>query len=281
MDGAFYETPGSDVFIAGLSNQGKTETAKTVLLIEDNPDVTEYLATCLRDQYRLEFAFNGHAGIEKALEIIPDLIISDVMMPEKDGFEVCEVVKNDQRTSHIPVILLTARVTVESRIAGLQRGADAYLSKPFHEEELLVWVEQLIARQKSLRARFSGEMASDSGEILPLPEEITAPEDVFVGKFRALLEAHYTDPELSSEFLAREIGMSRAQLYRKLATLTGHSVTEHLNAIRLEKARTLLNSGRHNISEVAYEVGYNDPKYFSKLFAESYGMTPSEFKSGL
>ncbi|MCX6269169.1 MAG: ATP-binding protein [Bacteroidetes bacterium] len=278
-DGAFYEQPGPDVFTAGLSHQDKAETAKTVLLIEDNPDVTEYLATCLRDRYHLEFSFNGRAGIEKALEIIPDLIISDVMMPEKDGFEVCDFVKNDQRTSHIPIILLTARVTVESRIAGLQRGADAYLSKPFHEEELLVWVEQLIARQKSLQARFSGVQPTASGEILPLPDEITAPEDAFVRKFNALMETHFASPDVSPELLAREIGMSRAQLYRKLATLTGRSVSEHLNAIRLKKARSLLKAGGLNISEVAYQVGYNDPKYFSKLFTESNGMTPSDFQS--
>jgi CheY-like chemotaxis protein len=127
----------------------------SILLIEDNPDVVEYLAACLKETYDLDFAYNGRAGIEKALETIPDLIISDVMMPEKDGFEVCDFLKNDERTSHIPIVLLTAKADVESRIAGLKRGADAYLAKPFHQEELLVTLANLLELRRKLQARYS------------------------------------------------------------------------------------------------------------------------------
>jgi DNA-binding response OmpR family regulator/two-component sensor histidine kinase len=244
----------------------------TLLLIEDNPDVVEYLAACLNENYQLDFAYNGRAGIEKAIETIPDLIISDVMMPEKDGFEVVETLKNDERSSHIPIILLTAKATVEDRIAGLRRGADAYLAKPFREEELLVWVEQLITRRRQLQARYAR---------LSAPEPATAElalEDSFMQKLRSVLEANYSNTEFSVDALCREMAMSRTQVHRKLAALTNRSTTEHINAFRLEKARTLLLAGGLNVSEVAFQVGFNDPKYFSRLFSEAYGQTPRELR---
>ncbi|MEI7726586.1 MAG: ATP-binding protein [Bacteroidota bacterium] len=259
-----------------LQNQGKSDTC--VLLIDDNPDVMEYLASCLGDQYRLEYAFNGRAGIEKALELVPDLIVSDVMMPEKDGLEVCDFLKNDERTSHIPLILLTARVTVEDRIAGLRRGADAYLAKPFHEEELLVWIEQLTARQRMLQARWTNFAVKTTPEEIPsFLAESQVLEDAFVVRFKTILEANYPDPEISADTLAEKMGMSRPQLYRKIKSLTGRPIIEHLNAIRLEKAKALLKTGGFNISEAAYQVGYNDPKYFGRLFAEAFGQSPSDY----
>jgi signal transduction histidine kinase/CheY-like chemotaxis protein/ligand-binding sensor domain-containing protein len=263
--------------VSGIKMQCNPESGISILLIEDNPDVMEYLASCLGDRYRLEFAFNGRAGIEKALEFIPDLIVSDVMMPEKDGFEVCDFLKNDERTSHIPIVLLTAKVTMEARIAGLRRGADAYLSKPFHEEELLVWVEQLIARQRMLQTRYANLSINVPVESTPKSSENLALEDVFVVRFKAILDEIYSDPDISAETISAKMGMSRAQLYRKLNSLTGRSVTEHLNGIRLGKAKGLLKTGSMNVSEVAYQVGYNDPKYFGRLFSEAFGVSPSEF----
>ena len=248
-----------------------------LLLIEDNPDVVEYLAACLGENYQLDFAYNGRAGIEKALEIVPDLIISDVMMPEKDGFEVVETLKNDERTSHIPIVLLTAKATVEDRIAGLRRGADAYLAKPFREEELLVWVEQLIARRRLLQARYARLSAPDTAPE-PAAAEL-ALEDSFMQKFRSVLEANYPNTEFSVDALCRELAMSRTQVHRKLSALTNRSTTEHINAFRLEKARELLLAGGLNVSEVAFQVGFNDPKYFSRLFSETFGQAPSEFRA--
>jgi YesN/AraC family two-component response regulator len=239
----------------------------------------EYLASCLGARYRLEYAFNGRSGIEKALEITPDLIVSDVMMPEKDGFEVCDFLKNDERTSHIPIVLLTAKVSMEARIAGLKRGADAYLSKPFHEEELIVWVEQLINRQRMLQARYANLSITTQPDEPKVPSENFEMEDAFVIKFKAILDANYTDPELSVEAVASKMGMSRTQLYRKLNSLTGQTINNHLTTLRLEKAKELLKGGDLNISEVAYEVGFNDPKYFGRLFAEAFGVSPSEFVS--
>ena len=255
------------------------ESASCILLIEDNPDVMEYLAACLGNQYRLEYAFNGHAGIEKALEFIPDLVISDVMMPQKDGFEVCDFLKNNECTSHIPIILLTARVTMEDRISGLRRGADAYLSKPFHEEELLVWVEQLISRQRLMQARYANlaPVITEASQASP-PDNFSA-EDAFVIKLKSIIDANYTDPDVTVEAIAAGMGMSRSQLYRKLSSLTGRSVTEHINNLRLERSRELLKSSGLTISEVAYQVGFNDPKYFGRLFSEAFGISPSEYSS--
>jgi len=248
-----------------------------ILLIEDNPDVMEYLASCLDEHYQLAFAYNGRVGIETALELIPDLIISDVMMPEKDGLEVCDFLKNDQRTSHIPIILLTAKVTLDDRLAGLRRGADVYLNKPFHEEELLVWIEQLIARQQRLKLRYANLGIDPKATPAESQPEALVLEDNFVSRLKNILEENYQNPEFSVDDIILKMGMSRAQLYRKLKSLTGKTVSAHLNTIRLEKSKILLKQGNLNISEVAYQVGYNDPKYFGRLFVEAFGQTPGEF----
>jgi DNA-binding response OmpR family regulator/nitrogen-specific signal transduction histidine kinase len=250
------------------------QTRPLLLLVEDNPDVMEYLSSCLQSIYRIEYAYNGRAGIDKAIETVPDLIVSDVMMPEKDGFEVCEALKNDERTSHIPIVLLTAKSTVEDRIAGLKHGADAYLAKPFREEELLVWVEQLIARRRLLLQRYANltqpPVASDAREFTL--------EDNFIIRMRDALERHYNDADFSVDTICREMAMSRAQVHRKLSALTGRSTTEFINTFRLEKARQFLLSSNLNISEIAFQSGFNDPKYFSRLFSETYGLSPSDFR---
>ncbi|TVR77806.1 MAG: hybrid sensor histidine kinase/response regulator [Saprospirales bacterium] len=255
----------------------KDKDAPAILIVEDNQDVSEYLANCLGSKYRLDFAYNGRTGIEKAIHSMPDLIISDVMMPEIDGFELCDGLKNDERTSHIPIVLLTAKAGIESRIAGLKRGADAYLAKPFYEEELMVWVEQLIARRQILRERYANlQVVADRGNLKPHSGEFDL-EDAFVAKFKCLLEENYTNSELSVEFICSKMKMSRSQLYRKLNALTGKTVISHLNTLRLERAAVLLQTGKLNVSEVAYRVGFNDPKYFGRLFSETYGQTPSNF----
>jgi DNA-binding response OmpR family regulator len=162
-------------------------------LIEDNPDVVEYLRACLQEHYALDFAYNGQAGIEKALENIPDLIVSDVMMPSKDGFEVVEILKNDERTSHIPIILLTAKADVQSRLAGLRRGADAYLSKPFHQEELLVTVENLLDLRRKLQVKYQQQAPAPE-----VPALLAAdPEDGFLQKVRAIVEVNYQGKPLA------------------------------------------------------------------------------------
>lgn len=262
---------------------GGLDTGPLVLLIEDNPDVVEYLTACLSGNYRLIFAYNGRSGIEKALETVPDLIILDVMMPEKDGFEVCDFLKNDERTSHIPVVLLTAKADVESRLTGLRRRADVYLAKPFHQEELLVQVQNLLETRQKLRERYaSPDFGFNTSNGMPDPEtEAQHPkpenlEDAFFKKFRGVLEANFADPEFSLEVICRELAMSRTQVYRKLMALTGRSAIEHIQSFRLEKSRSLLQAGGLNVSEVAFQTGFNDPKYFSRVFSEHFGQPPSE-----
>ncbi len=255
----------------------------SLLIIEDNPDVVEYLATCLQEKYQLDFAFNGKQGIEKALETVPDLIISDVMMPEKDGFEVCECLKNDLRTSHIPILLLTAKIEVESRIVGLQSGADAYLAKPFNQQELLLTMRNLLLLRKALQARYSkhqlSELQEEPGLSTQTPDaQIFEMEDAFVQKLRQHIEDNLTQSELSVEELSRKMTMSYQTLHRKITALTNLSPVQFIRLIRLSKARTLLQTTQLPISEIAFEVGFNDAKYFSRVFTEEFGQTPSSMR---
>lgn len=260
--------------------------SENLLLIEDNPDVVEYLAACLEGVYQLDFAYNGRAGIEKALETVPDIIISDVMMPEKDGFEVCETLKLDERTSHIPIVLLTARAGVEDRIAGLRHGADAYLAKPFHPEELQVVLSNLLDLRRKLQARYAeyGMRSTENGvqgASFPAQErQHTAPdqEDLFLQKLRSAVEERLSQADLPVEELSRMLGMSYPVVHRKVTALTGRSLTLYVRLIRLQKARVLLADPALSISDVAYETGFNDPKFFSRVFSEEYGMSPSAFR---
>lgn len=255
------------------------ESLPSILIVEDNLDVSEFLGAGLSSNYNLDFAFDGKRGIELAIQNLPDLIISDVMMPEADGFELCDQLKNDERTSHIPIILLTAKADVDSRVAGLRRGADAYLAKPFHEEELTEWIKQLIAGRKLLQERYSNLSNVSDSETEEGKNHEFAIEDVFVQKFKSLLERNFSDSNFSVDFVCSELNMSRSQLYRKLNALTGKTVIDHLKELRLESAKKLLESGKWNVSEAAYKVGYNDPKYFGKLFLAKYGEPPSNFSS--
>jgi signal transduction histidine kinase/DNA-binding response OmpR family regulator/streptogramin lyase len=264
---------------SSLKVRSNPESNNTILLIEDNPDVVEYLASCLDTRYRLEFAYNGRSGIEKALETVPGLIISDVMMPEKDGFEVCDTLKNDERTSHIPIILLTAKTGVESRIAGLRMGADAYLAKPFHREELLVTVQNLLEVRRKLQEKYleisvGNQHLTGDGYLV----SITDRENEFLLKLRSIIETNLSDAHLDVEAICRKIGMGRTNLHNKLNALTGLSTTIYVRKLRLQRAKELLGTTDMNISEIAFKVGFNDPKFFSRVFAEEFGSPPSKMR---
>ncbi|MBK8563995.1 MAG: response regulator [Saprospiraceae bacterium] len=282
-DGVNWSHPVASKLLPKLATSD-TEQA-SVLLIEDNPDVVEYLAACLQAQYQLDFAYNGRAGIEKALETIPDLIVSDVMMPEKDGFEVVEALKNDERTSHIPIILLTAKADVESRLKGLRRGADAYLSKPFHQEELLVTVENLLEMRRKLQEKYAtiadfGLRISDSAApqsaipstLVGAQSEI---EDAFLQKFRSIVEANLSYTEFEMPQLERALAMSRSQIFRKVKALTGKSPSLLIRSIRLHHGRHLLQTTTLTVSEIAYQVGYAALNNFSDAFQEEFGERPT------
>ncbi|MEM9528895.1 MAG: ATP-binding protein [Bacteroidota bacterium] len=256
---------------------GPTLASKGVpklLIVEDNLDVVEYLTTALQADYHLDFAYNGQAGIERAIDLTPNLIISDVMMPEKTGLELTEALKNDARTSHIPIILLTAKAELESRLAGLRRGADVYLGKPFHQEELLSNIVNLLQLRQKLQAKYQSLALTTD-----LPTSATEDyEERFINDLRQLLEDELSNPQLKAEDIARQLGMSRSNLYLKLSAITGMSFNVYLRTLRLQRAQHLLKNTSLNVSEIAYEVGFNDPKYFSRQFAQTFGVAPSKMR---
>lgn len=251
------------------------------LIVEDNPDVTRYLRTCLQEGYRLETAANGQAGIGKALEAVPDIIVSDVVMPEKDGFELTRALKADARTSHIPIILLTAKADVESRIEGLEQGADAYLPKPFNKKELLVRMKKLLELRQSLRRHYlalaAGASSGASGQEKP---GISDAEKTFLDKARSVIEAYLDDHTLNVDRLCLELAMSHSQLHRKLTALTGYSPNRFIRYVRLSKAKTLLSQTDTPVNLIAYDTGFSDPDYFSRAFRKEFGKTPTEFRKG-
>ncbi|MCB9305522.1 MAG: DUF3808 domain-containing protein [Lewinellaceae bacterium] len=247
--------------------QLKTEDLPTLLIVEDNSDIRQFLVACLENNYQLETAANGREGIDLALEMVPDLIISDVMMPEKDGFELCETLKNDERTSHVPIILLTAKTDMESKISGLKTGADAYLTKPFEPEELMVRLENLFELRQKLQARYR------SLEPESVPEN---KEDEFVQKVRQAVLENISDETYGIPQLCRAAALSRAQLHNKLKALTGQSTSHFIRSIRLHKAKALLESSDLNVSEISYEVGFKNLSYFSSAYQEEFGVPPSK-----
>jgi signal transduction histidine kinase/DNA-binding response OmpR family regulator/ligand-binding sensor domain-containing protein len=247
--------------------------APTVLIIEDHPDVVAYLTSCLAGKFALHLAYNGREGIEKALETVPDLIVSDVMMPEKDGFEVCETLKTDERSSHIPIVLLTAKAGVENRIAGLKRGADAYLAKPFHEEELLATLDNLLEGRKKLLEKYRDTAFQPPAAAASATPD---PEAAFLQKVRYVVLSRLSDTSFSVDDLCQALAMSQPQLHRKLTALTGKNATLFIRSVRLAKARELLLAGGKNVSEAAYAVGFSDPKYFSRVFTQEFGVPPSK-----
>lgn len=251
------------------------ENQDHLLIIEDNYDVVQYLIALIGDTYLITVAKNGKEGIERAISEIPDVIISDVMMPIKDGFEVCDTLKNDERTSHIPIILLTAKVDIEAKMDGLRRGADAYLAKPFNEEELGIRLQNLLEIRQKLKQRYQDL------EFTPITEtdDQLHLEDTFITKLRTVVESQLEDSEMSIPEIARKIGMSRSQLHKKVKALTNSTTTQLIRSIRLNKAKELLQNSELSIYEIAYDVGFKDPAYFSRTFSEQFGMSPRDYRN--
>ena len=254
----------------------KSADLPLLLIIEDNPDLVTYIQACLRGRYTFAWAENGAIGIEKAREIIPDVIISDVMMPEKDGFEVCRTLKNDMLTSHIPIVLLTARIDDESRLEGLGAGADAYLSKPFLKEELFIRMEKLLELRRNLKARYAGG-STDIVSTNTISDPPTL-DGLFLQKIRDLVEANLDVTSFGNTQLAAAMLVSESQLFRKVKALTGRSTAIHIRSIRLQKAKEMLLDPGLTVSEIAYKTGFSDPSYFARTFSKEFGRTPTEFR---
>lgn len=244
-----------------------------VLVIEDNTDVTEYILSCLAPVYALQTACDGREGLEKALEYIPDVILCDIMMPEMDGFEVCRRLKEDKRSSHIPIVLLTAKATQEDKIAGLSQGADAYLTKPFDKKELRLRLHNLIAQSQRLRNRLANPgMAQDQAS------ESELRETAFLQELDQIIAANLDNDLFDTNYLCRAIAMSRAQLYRKIKALTGQSTAQYIRLTRLNKAKSLLETSDLPVGEIALQVGYKDFSHFSRSFLKEFDLSPSELR---
>ena len=244
-----------------------------ILVVEDNADVRTYMRSYLIPAYEVKESRDGAEGVEMAVEVIPDLIVSDVMMPKKDGYDLCRTLKNDERTSHIPIILLTAKAGSESKFEGLETGADDYLVKPFEPKELLARIKNLIDMRRRLRERFSVAVPLRPGEIA-----VTSMDDAFLKKVMSAVEAHIGDEHFSVEQLSQEVFMSRVQLHRKLTVLTNQSASEFIRYIRLHRAMDLLQKNAGTIAEIANSVGFSNPSHFSTRFREQFGLTPGEVR---
>ena len=258
--------------LSGIFPATPTDNPASVLVIEDNTDLRELLHQWLSKSYRVTTRTTGESGLEMAMQQIPDLILCDIVLPGKDGLEVIKILKGDHRTNHIPVILLTARATQSDKVLGLALGADAYLYKPFDPDELEVRIDNLIRQRQSLREKW----AKHPGQ----PSENLLPQEKWLHQFTEYIEAHVDDESLNVEALGREFGLSRMQLHRKMKAMTGHSVGQFVQEIRLRKAKYLLLYTESQIAEIAYGVGFKDPNYFSKQFKAMVGVSPSAFRSG-
>ncbi len=248
-----------------------TNKSYSILLVEDNPAVRAFVSEALSDRYQLIEQPNGKAGWEAATELIPDLIISDVTMPEMDGFTLCNRLKSDERTNHIPVILLTAQSTTLSRVNGLSLGADCYLTKPFSLQILELYIRNLLTARETMQARFGRQLT-----LQPQNITISPVDEPFLAKLRQILEQHIDNTEFDVDLLATEVGMSRSVLYKKVKALTDMSVGDFIKSYRLQKAALYLQQKTMTINEVAYSVGFSDRKYFSKEFKKQFGQSPSE-----
>jgi len=268
------EYPALNSLQSGRSNtedlQNYQPDKPLLLIVEDNEEVMEYLFSVLEQSYQIDLAQNGKEGLEKALAHIPDIILSDVMMPEMDGFEMIEQLKKDIRTDHIPVVLLTARGDFDSKIEGLETGADHYLVKPFHKQELLLKLNNLLEVRKKMQAKL-GLTHTLSTEKTEYRQEIK-----FMGKLNALLNQNMEDENFGVKEICKALNISRPQLYRKFKALTNSSIGKYLRSYRLHKARQFIETEGKNVSEAAFATGFKNPSHFSTLFHEEFGYPPSE-----
>jgi signal transduction histidine kinase/ligand-binding sensor domain-containing protein/DNA-binding response OmpR family regulator len=248
------------------------ENKLLILLVEDNADVRNYIKENLEEEYRILEAVDGEDGLIQSIKYIPDLVISDVMMPKMDGFEMCDKMKNDERTSHIPIIMLTAKATNKDKIDGYKTGADEYIMKPFDTIVLKVRINNLIQQRKRLREHFKKEGIFQINDA-----DVTSTDKIFLKKALKVINNHISDETFSVDVFAEEIAMSKSQLRRKLVVLVGESTGDLIRSIRLRKAAKLIEEDFGNISEIAAEVGYNNPANFARSFKTQFGVSPTEY----
>lgn len=270
---SFLDTEKSEMNDLSLFSNCSIDSVKPiVLIIEDNADMRSFMQVILQNDYNIIEAEDGVIGIEKALKFIPDVIISDVMMPQKDGYEVCRILKDNVSTSHIPIILLTACSLDEQKAIGFDSGADAYIPKPFNAELLLIRLKKLIENREKIKKNFSNNIINDTKK-----ETLGDIEQAFINRFKSYVELNISNSELTVDEIAEEMSISRIQLYRKIKSLTDYSPIELIKIIRLKYAMNLLNTKTRKMAEVAYEAGFSSPSYFTKCFKEFYKENPTDY----
>ena len=277
--------------------QEAEETSKgLMLLVEDNSELRIFLRSIFASEYRIVEAANGVEGLDKALKFLPDIIISDVMMPEKDGIAMTRELRADMTTSHIPIVLLTAKSSIESKLEGLEYGADDYITKPFSATYLKARVKNLLAQRQKLQALYRQDLmpagvaapVPASGEqndenITDVPEADKAPvmspnDRKFMDKLVELMEKNMDNGDLVVDDFVRELAVSRSVFFKKLKTLTGLAPIEFIKEMRINRAVQLIETGEYSMTQISYMVGINDPRYFSKCFKQKMGMTPTEYR---
>ena len=266
----------------GQPTDDEKEKKPCLLVVDDNADIRAYLRSILKGHYIVCDAADGQQGLEMARREVPDLIISDVMMPVMNGLEFCQHVKDDFITSHIPVILLTARAMSQHQVEGYKSGADAYITKPFSPELLLARIDNLLRNRVLLKSLWENEQPATGSNIRKESADTAQPEpkmeNTFLSRFKTYVEAHLADSELSIEAIGQELGLSRVQLYRKIKALTGSTPIDLLRKARLAHARQLLSDASLSVSEIAYQSGFTSPSYFTKCFKDEYGMVPGDMR---
>jgi DNA-binding response OmpR family regulator len=246
-----------------------------VLLVDDNHELRKFLAGQLEDFYRVIEAKEGREALQLAEEFNPDLVLSDVMMPVMDGIQMLDQLKNNMITSHIPVILLTAKSSVENQVDGLRYGADYYITKPFHIDFIRAAIDHLLRQRKQLFESFLAYKRTI--ELSPSEIMITSRDEIFLKDIISIVEKGMTDPGFSIDEVAESVAMGRTTFYKKFKSLTHMAPVEFVRDMRLKRARQLFEAGENNVSEVAYAVGFNSASYFSTCFKEAYGISPSAF----
>ena len=263
----------------GNSAEG-TAANQQILIIEDNQDLQFFLRKKLSAIYQVVQATNGKEGLQKAFDQTPDLIVCDIMLPGMDGLEITRTLKSDLRTSHIPILILSARGTVEQQIEGTELGADSYVTKPFNVQFLMAKIKSLLLNRAVLKESFGKGLVSHSLENLTvdLPESTSPLDRDFIQKFVTYIGQHHNRQDFQVADLCQEFGLSRSQLYRKVSALLGESISDYIQNIRLKKAEELLLEGKHLVADIAYQVGYSSPDYFSTVFRSRYGVPPTAFR---
>ena len=255
-------------------NDTEDNLCPSILIVEDNPDISFYISTLLKDKYHLNYASDGKEGIDKAKNCMPDLILTDLMMPGMDGYTLCHEIRQSEILNHIPIIIITAKSSDVDRIRGLEEGADAYLIKPFNAEELLVRVEKLLEQRRQLRDKFSRALQEGSVQNV----ELSPRDRDFLNRMTSIIHGHLANKDLNADFIADRMCMSRSQLNRKIRAITDCTATTYILRIRMEKAARLLSSTEQPVGDIAMVCGFEDTSYFTRVFKQVFNVTPSQYR---